>query len=57
MGNKIDERIPGMGVTLEDAKEFAEKYNAKVFEVSAKTGAGVFEMFDAAGLYLTQRQQ
>ena len=57
VGNKIDERIPGMGVTLEDAEEFAEKYNAKVFEVSAKTGEGVFEMFDAAGLCLTQRQQ
>ncbi len=52
VGNKIDERIDGMGVTREDAQEFAAEYNALVFEVSAKTSEGVFELFDAAGDYL-----
>jgi small GTP-binding protein len=55
VGNKIDERIDGMGVTLEDAQEFAEEYNAQVFEVSAKTGEGVFELFDGAGVYLVEK--
>jgi small GTP-binding protein len=54
VGNKIDERTPGMGVSLEEAKEFAINYDAKVFEVSAKTGEGVFEMFEAVGEYLLQ---
>ena len=49
VGNKIDERLEGMGVTSEDAQEFATEYNAQVFEVSAKSSEGVFEMFDAAG--------
>lgn len=52
VGNKIDERIDGMGVTKEDAQDFASEYNAEVFEVSAKSGDGVFEMFDAAGALL-----
>lgn len=55
VGNKIDERIDGMGVTLEDAQEFAEEYNAQVFEVSAKTGEGVFDLFDGAGVHLTKK--
>jgi small GTP-binding protein len=55
VGNKIDERIDGIGVTLEDAQEFAEEYNAQVFEVSAKTGEGVFELFDGAGVYLAEK--
>jgi small GTP-binding protein len=54
VGNKIDERIPGMGVSEEDAAEFAAKYNAQVFEVSAKTSDGVFEMFEAVGEHLLQ---
>ncbi len=52
VGNKIDERIPDMGVSMEEAREFAAKYNAQVFEVSAKTGEGVFDMFEAAGTHL-----
>ena len=51
-GNKIDERIPGMGVSKEEADEYASKYNARVFEVSAKTGEGVAELFDAAATHL-----
>jgi small GTP-binding protein len=54
VGNKIDERIEGMGVPLDDAKAFAEQYNARVFEVSAKSSEGVFEMFDAAGRLLAE---
>ena len=54
VGNKIDERVPQTAVSLEDAEEFAAKYDAKVFEVSAKTGEGVFEMFEAVGDHLLQ---
>ncbi|MFW9768332.1 MAG: Rab family GTPase [Candidatus Thorarchaeota archaeon] len=54
VGNKIDERMDTMGVSLDEADEFAAKYDAKVFEVSAKTGEGVFEMFDAVGEHLLQ---
>ncbi|MHA2026606.1 MAG: Rab family GTPase [Candidatus Thorarchaeota archaeon] len=54
VGNKIDERIPDMGVSSEEADEFAAKYNAQVYEVSAKLGTGVFEMFEAAGTHLLQ---
>ena len=55
VGNKIDERIDGMGTTLEDAQEFASEFDARVFEVSAKTGEGVFEMFDECGFYLADK--
>jgi len=55
VGNKIDERIEGMGVSQEDAEEFAAEYKARIFEVSAKTSEGVFEMFDAAGAYLAEK--
>lgn len=55
VGNKIDERIPGMGVSLDEAKNFAEQYGALAFEVSAKTGEGVSEMFDAAGKFLADK--
>jgi len=54
VGNKIDERTPEMGVSLDEANEFAAKYDAQVFEVSAKTGEGVFEMFEAVGQHLLQ---
>lgn len=54
VGNKIDERLEGMGVTAEDAQEFAAEYNASYFEVSAKTGEGVFAMFDAAGAHFAK---
>jgi small GTP-binding protein len=55
VGNKIDERLPGMGVTKEEAQRFADQYHAQVFEVSAKTGEGVREMFEAAGKFLSER--
>jgi GTPase SAR1 family protein len=55
VGNKIDERIDGMGVTMEDAQEFATEYNARVFEVSAKSGDGVVELFDVAGAHLVEK--
>ncbi|MGY5864213.1 MAG: Rab family GTPase [Candidatus Thorarchaeota archaeon] len=49
VGNKIDERENGSGVTTEDCAEMAEKYgSALCMEVSAKTGEGVAEMFEAA---------
>lgn len=54
VGNKIDERISDIGVSIEDAREFAAKYDAQVFEVSAKTGEGVFDMFGAAGTHLAE---
>jgi predicted GTPase len=52
VANKIDERIEGMGVTPEEAQEFAARFNAKTFEVSAKTGEGVAAMFEAAAKHL-----
>ena len=55
VGNKIGERIPGVGVTREEAEEYAEKYNAQTFEVSAKSGVGVQQLFDAAGAYLVTK--
>jgi small GTP-binding protein len=55
VGNKIDERIDGMGVTVDDAQEFATEYNAPVFEVSAKSGDGVLDLFDAAGAHLVEK--
>ncbi len=45
VGNKIDEREEGSGISLEDAREFASQYNAPCVEVSAKTGEGVEELF------------
>ncbi|MGY5859999.1 MAG: Rab family GTPase [Candidatus Thorarchaeota archaeon] len=55
VANKIDERIEGMGVTPEEAKEFAAKWDAQTFEVSAKSGQGVNDMFDAAAQYLVSK--
>ncbi|MGY5875232.1 MAG: Rab family GTPase [Candidatus Thorarchaeota archaeon] len=50
VGNKMDERTNGHGMTLEDAQEFASQYNGKVFEVSAKSGVGMEGLFqDVAG--------
>lgn len=50
VGNKTDERENGSGVTLEDEllAEMASQYDARCMEVSAKTGEGVNEMFEAA---------
>ncbi len=47
VANKIDERQDGMGVSLEDGTAFAQKYDAPMMEVSAKTGEGVNEMFES----------
>ena len=48
VGNKVDERENGSGVQLDEAAEMASQYDAEVMEVSAKTGQGVAEMFEAA---------
>jgi len=48
VGNKIDERENGSAVSLEEASEMAREYGAECMEVSAKTGDGVAEMFEAA---------
>jgi small GTP-binding protein len=48
VGNKIDERENDSGVSLEEAAEMAREYGAVCMEVSAKTGEGVAEMFEAA---------
>ncbi|MGD9396254.1 MAG: Rab family GTPase [Candidatus Thorarchaeota archaeon] len=48
VGNKIDERENGTGVNIEHAAEMAREYGAECMEVSAKTGEGVAEMFEAA---------
>jgi len=48
VGNKVDERENGSGVTLDQAAEMAREYNAECMEVSAKTGEGVADMFEAA---------
>ncbi len=45
VGNKIDEREEGSGVSLEEARVFASEFNAPCVEVSAKTGDGVHELF------------
>jgi small GTP-binding protein len=55
VGNKIDERIPGMGVSIEEAQEFGKQYNAWTFEVSAKTGEGVTQLFESAGRFLAEK--
>jgi small GTP-binding protein len=55
VANKIDERIEGMGVTPEEAQEFGAKWDAKTFEVSAKTGLGVADMFNAAAQHLVSK--
>ncbi len=55
VGNKIDELIPGQGVTPQEAQEFAEKYNARLFQVSAKTGEGVTELFNSVARFLVEK--
>ena len=56
VGNKIDERENGTGVTLEEAAEMARKYDAICMEVSAKTGAGVSEMFEKSAKMILAKQ-
>ncbi|MHA1902498.1 MAG: Rab family GTPase [Candidatus Thorarchaeota archaeon] len=46
VGNKIDERVEGSGVSLSDCEVFAARFDAPCTEVSAKTGEGVEEMFE-----------
>ncbi len=55
VGNKIDLRQPGEGVTFEEASEFASKYNAPCMEVSAKTGEGIDQMFDYVAKILIEK--
>jgi predicted GTPase len=55
VGNKVDARVDGSGVSLEEAKEFAAKYEADCMEVSAKSGKGVVEMFETAAKMLVER--
>ena len=47
VGNKVDERNNGTGVSPADGQAFAQQFNAQMMEVSAKTGEGVTEMFEA----------
>jgi small GTP-binding protein len=56
VGNKIDERENGSGVTLEEATEMARKYDAVCMEVSAKTGEGVAEMFETSAKMILEKQ-
>lgn len=46
VGNKIDERANGSGVSFEEGTEFAANYGTQYTEVSAKTGEGIDAMFD-----------
>lgn len=52
VANKVDERNNGSGVSYEDGLAFAQEYNAPLMEVSAKTGEGVTEMFEAVARML-----
>ncbi len=47
VGNKVDERNNGIGLSPEDGRAFALQYDSPMMEVSAKTGEGVTEMFEA----------
>ncbi len=55
VGNKIDEYRPGQGVTLQEAEEFAKRYNARLFQVSAKTGQNVAELFYEVARFLVKK--
>ena len=57
VGNKIDERAEGEGVSLEAGREFARKYDAECVEVSAKTGEGIEEMFELVARILQSKHQ
>ena len=54
VGNKVDEREEGSGVSLSDATEFAARYGADCLECSAKSGEGVAEMFEKIAKELLQ---
>ncbi len=55
VGNKIDEREEGEGVSLEEGRDFAKIYDAECVEVSAKTGEGVEEMFELVAHILQKK--
>jgi small GTP-binding protein len=46
VGNKVDERTDGSGVSFEEGQEFAQRYGARYTEVSAKTGEGISDLFE-----------
>ena len=46
-GNKIDVEASGKKVPTSKGKQFAEEHNMIFYETSAKTGAGVKELFQA----------
>lgn len=55
VGNKIDEREPGSGVSLDEGQAFADRYGTSCMEVSAKTGAGIHEMFNHVAQRLSEK--
>lgn len=55
VGNKTDCKVNGTGVSLEEASEYAAKYNATCVEVSAKTGDGIIEMFEIVAKHLLKK--
>lgn len=55
VGNKTDARANGSGVPFEEGIAFAEKYDALCIEVSAKTGAGIDDMFELVAQKLIQK--
>ncbi|MGY5874683.1 MAG: Rab family GTPase [Candidatus Thorarchaeota archaeon] len=55
VGNKIDEREEGSGVSLPDAAEVAARYGAECLECSAKSGEGVAEMFGRVAKLMLQK--
>ncbi len=56
VGNKIDERDEGEGVSPEMGRSRAQELSAPYFEVSAKTGEHVDEMFNYVARRLCQTQ-
>jgi small GTP-binding protein len=46
VGNKVDERTDGFGVSFEEGQEFAQRYGTRYTEVSAKTGEGISDLFE-----------
>ncbi|NHJ14540.1 MAG: GTP-binding protein [Candidatus Thorarchaeota archaeon] len=55
VANKVDEVDMEGTPSRQEADEFAAKYNALFYMVSAKTGMGVYELFDAVAKFLTDR--
>ncbi len=55
VGNKIDERDPETGISLDTGREFASRYNAPCVEVSAKTGEGIEELFQVVTRSLIEK--